>query len=57
MSNYTVKAVFLYHVKELEERDGKAEHIYLTPQTIKELKEGKPVHCESCILIPPKKKK
>lgn len=47
MSNHTLK--------QLEKEYGKAENVYLTAITIKELLEGKPVHCDSCILIAPKK--
>lgn len=43
-----------YSVEELEKQNGKADHVFITAQTIKELLEGKPVHCEICILIPPK---
>ena len=39
-------------VKELEDDMGKAEYIYLTEQSIKELAEGLPIHCEQVILIP-----
>lgn len=41
-------------IKDLEDDMGKADYIYLTKKSIKELSEGLPIHCEQVILIPTK---
>jgi len=43
------------NVDELKEQYGDAPECHLTKMTISELLEGKPVHIENCILIPPGK--
>ena len=46
-------------IKQLEHELGSVDsnYVYLTKTSVKELSEGKPIHCESVMLIPsfPKK--